>query len=216
MAEEGERGRVVGLVTSGVLTGILVSRSISGLVAGATGWRVIYAAAAVLAVLLAGVLAVRIPELPAREHIRYSTLLRSIGQAIARQRIVRWSLVLGATQFGLFTLFWTALTFYLSTAPYHYSVTKIGLFGLFGLTGALAAQRAGRLHDRGWSLPATGAGWALVVASFVLVSFARHSVVMLWSTGGSTAITWTGTVVATIGFVVWLLGRRGPLVISIG
>ena len=268
MAEEGERGRVVGIVTSGALTGILISRTISGLVAGATNWRVIYAAAAVLAVLLASLLAVRVPTLPKRERIPYRTLLRSIGQAIARRRIVRWSLVLGAAQFGLFTLFWTALTFYLSAAPYNYSVTKIGLVGLFGLAGALAAQGAGRLHDRGWSLKATGAGWALVVASFVLASFARTSLViliaaiilldiaiqslnilnatrlfavagdarsrlntamvtstfiggsigsavagLLWSAGGWATVTWTAAGVAVVGFGIWLVGRRGPLVL---
>jgi hypothetical protein len=37
---------VVGTVVSGLLTGILVSRTISGLVACAAGWRAIFAAAA--------------------------------------------------------------------------------------------------------------------------------------------------------------------------
>ena len=179
LAGEEERGRVVGLVTSGILTGILVSRSISGLVAGATGWRVIYVAAAGLAVFLAILLAVRLPTTPARQRLRYGALLVSIVRAIAERRIVRWSLVLGAAQFGLFTMFWTALTFFLGGAPYHFSVTTIGLFGLFGLAGALIAQRAGRLHDRGWSVPATGAGWMLVLASFALAGFARASLVIL-------------------------------------
>ena len=268
MARPEERGRVVGLVTSGILTGILVSRSISGLVAGATSWRVIYGVAAVLALVLAAVLTVHIPTLPPRERIPYGALLRSIGVAIARQRTVRWSLVLGATQFGLFTMFWTSLTFYLSAAPYSYSVVQIGLFGLFGLVGALAAQRSGRLHDRGLSLPATGVGWALVLGSFVLASFAGASAViliaavvlldiaiqslnilnatrvfavagdarsrlntamvtsnfvagsigsalagLLWSWGGWSAITWTGATVAAIGLGIWLVGRRGPLVV---
>jgi predicted MFS family arabinose efflux permease len=268
MAPEGERGRVIGTVTSGALTGILVSRSISGLVAGVSSWRVIYAAAAVLAVVLAGLLHRRIPTLPARQRIGYGTLLASVARAVGQQRTIRWSLVLSATQFGLFTMFWTALTFYLSAAPYNYPVTVIGLFGLFGLAGALAAQRAGRLHDRGWSLPATGAGWALVLASFALAGFARTSLAiliasivlldiaiqslnilnatrlfaiagnarsrvntsmitsnfvagsigsaaagLLWTAGGWSAVTTTELTFAAFGFTVWLLGRRGPLVI---
>jgi predicted MFS family arabinose efflux permease len=58
-------------------------------------------------------------------------------------------------------------------------VGVIGLFGLFGLAGAVAAQRAGRLHDRGWSVPATGIGWVLALTSFALAAFAQHSVTVL-------------------------------------
>jgi predicted MFS family arabinose efflux permease len=58
-------------------------------------------------------------------------------------------------------------------------VSVIGLFGLAGLAGALAAQRSGRLHDRGWSLPATGACWALVLVSFVASAVAGRSVILV-------------------------------------
>ncbi len=179
LADEHERGRVVGFVTSGIITGILVSRTVSGLVAGAAGWRVIYAAAAVLAVLLAALLSRQVPRLPARPRIRYASLLASVGHAIARHRTVRWSLVLGALQFGLFTMFWTALTFLLTAPPYGYPVATIGLFGLVGLAGAVAAQRAGVLHDRGWSVGATGAGWVLVLVGFGLAAVGGTSLVVL-------------------------------------
>jgi predicted MFS family arabinose efflux permease len=86
---------------------------------------------------------------------------------------------MGATAFGSFTMFWTSLTFLLSAPPFAYPVSTIGLFGLAGLAGALAAQRAGHLHDRGWSLPMVGAAWSLVVVSFALAMAARHSVVLL-------------------------------------
>ncbi|MER6141840.1 hypothetical protein ABT174_17515 [Streptomyces sparsogenes] len=76
-------------------------------------------------------------------------------------------------------MFWTALTFLLSAPPFGYSVTEIGLFGLAGVAGALAARRAGRLHDRGLSLPATGIAWALVLAAFVLGAFAGRSVTLV-------------------------------------
>lgn len=92
---------------------------------------------------------------------------------------MRWTLVLGATAFAVFTLFWTALTFLLSSPPYSYPVSVIGLFSLAGLVSALAAQRVGHLHDRGWSLPATGWGWAGVVVSFVVAALGGHSVVLI-------------------------------------
>lgn len=50
-------------------------------------------------------------------------------------------------------MFWTSLTYLLTAPPFSFSVSQIGLFGL---AGAFAARRAGVLHDRGWSVPATG------------------------------------------------------------
>ena len=179
LAGDAVRGRVVGTVTSGVLTGILVSRTLSGLVAGAAGWRAIYVLAAAGAVALAVLLHRRVPSLPPRARVGYPALLASVGRVVASSRTVRWSLVLGALQFGVFTMFWTALTLLLSAPPCAYPVAAIGLFGLVGLAGALAAQRSGGLHDRGWSLPATGAGWVLALGSFVLAGLAGRPVLLL-------------------------------------
>jgi predicted MFS family arabinose efflux permease len=177
LADDADRGRVVGTVASGILTGILVSRTVSGLVADAAGWRAIYVVAAVTAVLLAALLYRAIPPLAPRASLRYPALIASVATVVAQERTVRWTLVLGATGFAAFTMFWTALTFLLSAPPFDYPVSVIGLFGLAGLAGAVAAQRSGRLHDRGWSLPATGAAWAVVLASFVGAAFAGRSVV---------------------------------------
>ncbi|MER5646840.1 MFS transporter [Streptosporangium sp. NPDC002524] len=179
LAVESQRGHVVGTVTSGILTGILISRTISGLVAGFAGWRTIFAAAAVVAVLLAGLLYRRIPELEPKTRLPYPRLIASVFAVVRRERAVRWTLLLAGTGFAIFTMFWTSLTFLLSSPPFEYPVPVIGLFGLAGLAGALAARRAGRLHDRGWSLPATGIAWALVLASFVVAMFAERSVLLV-------------------------------------
>jgi len=179
LADDDTRGRVVGTVVSGILIGILLSRTISGLVAGAAGWRAIYALAAVAAVVFAVLLYRAIPPLEPKTRMRYPALIASVGAVVARERTVRWTLALAATGFGMFTMFWTALTFLLSGPPFDYSVSVIGLFGLAGLAGAVAAQRTGVLHDRGWSLPASGIALALVLASFVLAAFAGRSVVLV-------------------------------------
>ncbi len=179
LADDAHRGRIVGTVMSGVLIGILASRTISGLVADFAGWRTIYLAAAVTAVLLAVLLHRAIPPVEPKTSISYPKLIASVGTVIRRERAVRWTLVLGATAFGVFTLFWTSLTFLLSGPPFNYSVSVIGLFGLAGLAGAIAAQRAGRLHDRGLSLSATGAAWVLALIAFGIAGYGRHSVVLL-------------------------------------
>ncbi|MGW6404790.1 hypothetical protein [Streptomyces sp. NPDC055134] len=70
----------------------------------------------------------------------------------------------------------TALTFLLSAAPFTYTPSQIGLVGL---AGALTAQQAGRLHDRGWSVPATGAALLLALAAIVLSVTGAESIAIV-------------------------------------
>ncbi|MEH1166932.1 MFS transporter [Micromonospora sp. CPCC 205539] len=268
LAGDAQRGRVVGVVGSGTLTGILASRTISGFVAEAAGWRAIFALAAVVAVLLAVLLHRAIPPLAPRTRMSYPQLIASVGAVVLRERTARWTLVLAASGFAAFSMFWTALTFLLSGPPFQYPAPVIGMFGLAGVAGALSGLHGGRLHDRGWSLPATGAAWVLALGAFVVATFAGRSVVLiviaivmldvalqtqallnrarlfalsdearsrlntalgtgnflgaavgsaaattLWSAGGWTPVTITGTALCCFALTVWALGRRGPLVI---
>lgn len=179
LASDATRGKTVGLVISGLLSGILVSRTLSGLVAGAFGWRAIFAVAAALSLIFAVLLYRAIPNLAPKEQLAYHALIASVFTVVARHRIVQWTLGQGALAFALFTMFWTSLTFLLSAPPFSYSVTVIGLFGLAGLAGALTAQRVGRAHDRGWSIPAAGAAWVLAVVGVLIARFAGHSVALV-------------------------------------
>ena len=179
LARDDQRGRVVGTVASGVLTGILVSRTVSGLLADAFGWRAVYGVAAAATALMALLLARTLPPLPARAAVPYARLLASVFATARAHRAVRVTLALGACAFGTFTLFWTGLTFLLSAPPFSYSVTRIGLVGLAGMAGALAAQRAGRLHDRGWSVPATGAALLLALVSLAVAALGGRSIAVV-------------------------------------
>ncbi|MCH6468682.1 MFS transporter [Sinomonas terrae] len=179
LADDKRRGHVVGTVVAGILTGILASRAISGLVATFGGWRAVYAAAAVAVVVLAGFVWRALPPLHRKARVPYARLLASVAGVVVRERAVRWTLALSTTGFAAFTMFWTSLTFLLAGPPFHYPVSVIGLFGLVGIAGAVTAQRTGRLHDKGWSLPVTGVAWVLVLASFVLAAFSGRSVWML-------------------------------------
>ncbi|MER6562678.1 MFS transporter [Streptomyces sp. NPDC001027] len=179
LADDASRGRIVGTVMTGFLAGTIVSRTLSGLVAQVAGWRAIYVVAAVVIAALTVIAYRKIPELPAPARMRYPALLASVGSVVRRHRAVRWNLVLSALQFGLFMMFWTALTFLLSDAPFSYSPLTIGMLGLFGLLGAVAAQHTGKLHDRGWSMAATGAGWALALITMIVAALGQHSLLLI-------------------------------------
>jgi predicted MFS family arabinose efflux permease len=164
---------------TGFLAGTIVSRTLSGVVAQIAGWRAIYVVAAIVVCVLAVLAYRKISTLPAPPRLRYRALFASVGSVVRRHRVVRWNLVLSALQFGLFMLFWTALTFLLSDPPFSCSLLTIGMLGLFGLAGVVAAQHTGKLHDRGWSMPATGAGWCVALVAMAVAALGAHSLPLI-------------------------------------
>ncbi|MDO8186614.1 MFS transporter [Conexibacter sp. JD483] len=179
LAADDERGKVVGTIMSGLLIGILLARTVSGFVAELAGWRAIYVLAAVLMVALAFALQRALPVLGPRTQSSYGQVLRSVGTLVRSEPLLRLRMAYGMLGMLTFTLLWTALTFLLSGAPYHYSDGTIGLFGLAGLVGAFAAQGAGRLADRGLARAATGCFWAAVLVGWLLADLGGSSVIAL-------------------------------------
>ncbi|MEU3842748.1 MFS transporter [Streptomyces sp. NPDC028635] len=179
LASPRERGRVVGLVTSGVVVGILFARTASGLLADLAGWRRVYLASASLTALLALVLHRVLPRSTAEPAgLRYGQLLGSMISLFARERLLRIRALFGLLIFAAFSTLWSSVALPLSEAPYFLSHSAIGAFGLIGVAGALAATVAGRLNDRGLSRRTTGIALALLAASWLPLAFLRSS---LWA-----------------------------------
>jgi predicted MFS family arabinose efflux permease len=179
LSADEERGRVVGTVMSGLLIGILLARTVSGLIAAAFGWRTVFwfAAAAMLA--LSVTLRRALPRVPPTADLSYRGLLRSVLALIREEPVLRQRMLIGALDFGCFSTLWTALAFLLSGAPYHYGNAVIGLFGLVGVVGAGAASLAGRLADRGrggWTTTATA---LVMLASWAVLALGKTSLAAL-------------------------------------
>jgi predicted MFS family arabinose efflux permease len=174
-----ERGRVVGTVMSGLLLGILLARTISGIIAQLSSWRVVYVAAAIMMVALSLLLWRQLPDEAERPRVRYGTLLRSTVTFFMNEPFLRVRSLFGALAFCVFSIFWTTMAFLLSGAPYHYNDLTIGLFGLVGAAGALCANFAGRWADRRWTKPTTLVFAALLPVSFLPLWIGRHNLGML-------------------------------------
>lgn len=179
LADDTERGSVVGTVMSGLLVGILLARTVAGLVAGLGGWRLVFVVAALVMVVLAVAVRLALPAVPAPATTPYPRLLRSILALVRSDSLVRRRMVLGGVGFGCFTILWTALSFLLAAPPYGYGPATIGLFGLAGLAGALAAIGAGRLADRGHARQVVTVGLGLLLASWALLATGSLSLVGL-------------------------------------
>lgn len=176
LATATQRGRAVGTIVSGVLTGVLVSRTVSGLIASVMGWRAVYAAAAVITAALLLLIARAIPHLPNRAATPYARLIASVFTTTARIPAARWLLLIAGCLFGVFNLFWTGATFLLSAEPYGYSTAQIGLVSLVGIAGAIAAQRVGILEDSGHGTAAMGAFGLVAAVGMAVTWFGTTSI----------------------------------------
>jgi predicted MFS family arabinose efflux permease len=179
LSAEHERGSVVGTVMSGLLIGILLARTVSGLIAAAAGWRTVFWFAAAAMVLLAATLRRVLPRIPPTTDVSYGGLLRSVVSLVREEPVLRQRMMLGALTFGCFSTLWTALAFLLSAPPYRYGNGVIGLFGLVGVVGALAASAAGRLADRGHNRRATSVTVVIMLASWGVMALGKTSLVAL-------------------------------------
>ena len=179
LSAEHERGAVVGTVMSGLLIGILIARTISGLVTAALGWRAMFVIAAAGMLALSFVLRRALPLVPPSSDLSYRRLLRSVMTLVAEQPALRLRMVLGALTFGCFSALWTALAFLLAGPPFHYGNAVIGLFGLAGVAGAVAATVAGRLADRGRGGLASTVTIVVLIASWAILAAGRHSALVL-------------------------------------
>jgi predicted MFS family arabinose efflux permease len=148
LAPEESRGQVLGTVFSGLLIGILLARTFSGVVASFFGWRTVYGIAAFAMLGLLLLLRAQLPRLAPQNSLSWPVLMRSLLNLVRDHPALRESAFLGAALLCVFSAFWTTLVFLLQTPPYHYGSSVAGLFGLVGAAGALCAPLVGRFADR--------------------------------------------------------------------
>jgi predicted MFS family arabinose efflux permease len=179
-SEPRRRGAVVGFVTSGVVIGILLARTASGLIADLLGWRAVYLISAGLMLALALALGRLLPPDNApRKPASYPTLITSAVTLTARDRTFRVRSLIALFMFGGFGTVWGSIALPLAAAPWHLSAGQIGLFGIVGVAGALGASRAGRLADRGRAQWVTGTCLALLIVSWAATRAAPYSLPLL-------------------------------------
>ncbi|MEV8630567.1 MFS transporter [Streptosporangium sp. NPDC051023] len=179
LATPDRRGHVVGQVTGGIVVGILLARTVSGVLADLADWRTVYLASAATTLILALALRRALPrQTTPVERLRYRDLLRSTAALFVQERLLRTRAVLALLVFASFSVLWSCVALPLSAQPLSLTHTAIGAFGLAGAAGALAAAPAGRLHDRGHARRTTGGALFLLALSWIPLAFTRQS---LWA-----------------------------------
>lgn len=167
LAEPKERGKIIGTVMSGLLIGILLSRTLSGIIGEYFGWRKVYLLAASLMILLAIFLSRLLPICPSNSKMRYNELFKSMISLTKTFSVLREASINGAMMFAAFSAFWTSLTFLLESTHYNMGADAAGLFGLIGVAGAIAAPIVGRIADKKSPKFTVGIGILVVIASYL-------------------------------------------------
>ena len=148
LAPPGKRGHAIGTVMSGLVIGILLARTFSGLIAEHFGWRSVFVASIVIMLALAAVVARRLPRSQPTSTLPYGKLLKSLWVLARELRELREAALTGGALFAAFSLFWTVLAMLLAESPFHFGPQAAGLFGIIGVAGALAAPLAGKVADK--------------------------------------------------------------------
>lgn len=180
IASPTERGHVVGIVTSGIVIGILLARTFAGILTDVAGWRSVYLFSAALMLLMVFMFIKMLPNVEREvKSLSYPQLIRSVLALFIQERTLRVRSVLAMLIFADFSILWTSLVLPLSTPPIALSHSAIGAFGLVGVAGALAAARAGKLADQGYGQRTTGIALALLLISWLFISYIEQSLIAL-------------------------------------
>ncbi|WP_421531761.1 MFS transporter [Lelliottia amnigena] len=168
LAPEGKQGKTVGTVMTGLLLGILLSRTVSGVVGEAFGWRVMYQLAAASIAIIGVVMWAVLPRFAIHSTLSYPALLRSMEHLWRRYPALRRAALAQGFLSIAFSAFWSTLAVMLLDR-YHLGSAVAGGYGIAGAAGALAAPLAGGLADKLGAGKVTQLGAALVTVSFALM-----------------------------------------------
>ena len=175
LAKPSERGKKIGIVMSGLLIGILLSRTLSGFIGAHFGWRNVFYLAAVLMVLMWLLVALFLPEVEPDYKGNYKDLVKSMAHLVKNEPKLRMAAIRGALCFAVFSAFWTTLIFLLKQ-NFNQGSDVAGLFGLVGAFGAIAAGLMGRLSDKMDAYRLSTFTLLLIVVSFIVFLFSGHSI----------------------------------------
>jgi predicted MFS family arabinose efflux permease len=179
LAKPHERGKKIGFVMSGLLIGILLSRTLSGFIGEHFGWRSMYYIAAGLMLLIWLMIFLFLPEIEPDYKGNYGKLMKSLIHLVKTQPKLRLAAFRGALCFASFSAFWTTLVFLLKQPQFNEGSAAAGMFGLVGAFGAVAVGFMGRLSDKMDAHKLSIYTLTLILVSFIVFYFSSHSIIGL-------------------------------------
>ncbi|WP_429269485.1 MFS transporter [Paraburkholderia sp. EB58] len=179
MSPPHQRGRNVGTVVSGIMVGILLGRTIAGVVGATYGWRAVYGMEAAFMVPVWIAAASLLPRGMPSTDLPYGRLLASLWPLARDHRPVRESMIIQALLWACFNAFWVNLAALLASGPWHLGSAWAGGFGIIGAAGAFAASLGGHISDRRGARHVVGLSIGIVTLAYLLLAGANSSLALL-------------------------------------
>lgn len=174
-SEPDKKAQNVGSVLSGLLTGILGSRVVAGIVGEYWGWKTIFFIASALMIACIFVILRMLPDMPSNFKGTYRGLMTSVFTLFKENATLRMVSVRAGFCFGSFLTLWACLAFKMSGAPFHAGNNIIGMLGLCGIAGALTASTAGKYVKRLGVRRFNYIGSLIMIGSWMLVYLFQNS-----------------------------------------
>lgn len=174
MANDRNRGKLLGTVAIGLVCGILGARIVSGIVDSIWGWRVMYWISFGFMLLLTLLIRFRLPQSQGETALPYRQLLLSLGPLFVKQKALQSACLSQGMVFGSFSVFFTTIGFLLQSPPYEYGSAVVGLVGLVGIGGAVATPLIGLIIDRKGAALANKICMLAAMASFLISAVAAY------------------------------------------
>jgi predicted MFS family arabinose efflux permease len=197
LAQPEARGAAVGAVMSGLLAGILFSRTLAGFVGTHLGWRTMFWISAPLALLGAVIMLVVLPLKKPDSPLRYLQAERSLLTLWNEEPLLRRASIVQGLIFGSFLTFWTILSLHLREPAFDRGADVAGAFGIIGVFGIIAAPLTGRLADRRGAHPVIVVGAVLTLLSWAVFA--------IWNTIAGLIV---GVLVMDIGIQAALISNQ--------
>jgi predicted MFS family arabinose efflux permease len=164
------RGRVVGSLLGGLSSGVLLARTVSGVVGAYLGWRAIFVFASAVDLVLLVIINKYLPLSTSLSTIRYRDLIRSLTVLMGEERLLRISAATSFLLFAAFSALWATLASLLARPPYEFGTAAIGAFGLVGVLSLPVSAQIGAIADRIGTRSMASFGAITVTMAFAFVA----------------------------------------------
>ena len=139
----------VGKLMSGLVMGIILSRTFAGFVSTYWSWEGVYLSSGIITLMFAIVMWKKLPNTEPQTGLTVGSIYRSLFVlARSNPHLIRRACA-GALGFGILSMVFTSMTFVLGNAPYYFSDFEIGLFGLLGVIGIYSSSWSGKTVGQG-------------------------------------------------------------------